>query len=323
MSRFEAVVTDYSFPTLEAEERILAEAGCALKKGQCKTEAEVLELAREADVVMAQWAPVTASVIKNLSRCKAIVRYGIGVDNVDLATARAKGIPVCNVPDYGIDEVADHAVSLALSLGRQLGTLDRRTREGVWKLAPVSPMPAFREMLFATAGLGRIARSVLERARPFGFRLAAYDPYVADEVFVQMGVRKLTPEEIFAEADILSLHLPLMETTKHFVNEARLESMKRTAIVVNTARGPLVDNAALVAALDGEAIAYAGLDVFESEPLPPDSPLLSCGKVLLTPHVAWYSESSTPKLQRLVAEEAVRALRGETLRNVVNGVSAQ
>ncbi len=317
MNSFTVVITDHGFANIECETRIIEAAGGTLEVAQCKTPEEVIEAAREADALLVQWAPVTAKVIEALENCKIIVRYGIGVDNVDLVAAKAKGIPVCNVPDYGIDEVADHAVSLAVSLARQLVPIDKRFRSGIWKMAPVSPMPAFREMTFATAGFGRIGRAVLERARGFKFKLAAYDPFVEAGEMAELGVAKLSLDELFAQSDILSLHLPLTDETQHIVNAARLEQMKSHAILVNTARGALIDTLALASALREKVIGYAGLDVYEDEPLQKDHPLLACQNALLTSHVAWYSESSVPLLQRLAAEEVVRGVQNEPLRNQV------
>jgi D-3-phosphoglycerate dehydrogenase len=225
---------------------------------------------------------------------------------------------VCNVPDYCIDEVADHSVGMALSLGRQLSQTDAVVRKGVWKILPPSPFRAFREMTFATAGFGRIARAVLARACPFGFKLAAYDPFVDESHFVAAGIRKLSSEELFREADILSLHLPLTTETKHFINGKSLALMKGEAIVVNTARGRLIDTTALAEALATGKIAGAGIDVFEDEPLPADHPLRQAPNTLLTSHTAWYSGGSVPELQRKTAEEAVRGLTNRPLQNVVN-----
>jgi D-3-phosphoglycerate dehydrogenase len=219
------------------------------------------------------------------------------------------------VPDYCIDEVADHTVALALAHARQLIQIDMRTRAGVWKIIPDKPMPSFSEMTFATAGYGRIARAVLDRARAFGFKLAAYDPYVAPP---SDRVAPLSLDELFLQADILSLHVPLTPETKHLVNAVRLAQMKPTAILVNTARGGLIDTTALAQALQAGTIAAAGVDVFESEPLEENHPLRKCPNVLLTSHVSWLSEQSVPKLQLLAAQEAVRALKGEPLRNQVN-----
>lgn len=318
MSKPRVVITDHGFPNLRHEEEVIAAAGGDLVVTHCKTPAEVLAAAREADALLVQWAPVPAAVIDALERCRIIVRYGIGVDNVDLAAAKARGIPVCNVPDYGVHEVAEHAVSLGLALARQLPAIDARVRAGTWKITPDRPMPSLRETTFATAGFGRIARTAHAMMGGFGGKRVAYDPYVAAEAMAAEGVTKVELDELFAQADILSLHLPLTTETKHFVNADRLTAMKSTAIVVNTARGPLIDTVALAAALQGGGIAGAGIDVFEQEPMPADHPLRSAPRALLTSHVAWYSESSIPRLQRLAAEEVARFLQGEPLKNQVN-----
>ena len=320
MPRPRVVITDHGYPHVETERELVEAAGGELVVAQCKTPAEVIAAAADADALLVQWAPITAEVIAALRRCRLIVRYGIGVDGVDLAAAKAKGIAVCNVPDYGVDEVADHAIALALALARQLPMIDRRVRQdpAAWTNLPPRPMPALREMTFATAGFGRIGRAVLRRAKAFGFRLAAWDPYVGDEDFGAAGVARLSEDELFQQADVLSLHIPLMAQTRHFVRARRLGQMKPTAVLVNTARGGLVDTFALADALRVGVIAAAGLDVFEPEPLPADHPIRGCENALLTSHVAWYSDSSVPRLQRLAAEEIARGLRGEPLRCQVN-----
>jgi D-3-phosphoglycerate dehydrogenase len=311
-------ITDYGFANVEAERRLVEAAGGELRTGQCKTPAEVLALCAEADVVIAQWAPLNAEVIAGLKNCRGLVRYGIGVDTIDLQAAAAAGIPVANVPDYCIDEVADHTLALALSLGRQLDATDSRVRGGEWSITPPSKtMPALRKMTFATAGFGRIARAVLSRASVFGCRLAAYDPFVPSEVFEKAGVARLGVDELFAEADILSLNLPLTKDTRHFANAARLDRMKPHAVLVNTARGGLIDTHALAAALEKGRPFVAGLDVFEAEPLEADHPLRKAPNTLLTSHTAWFSADSVGELQRLAAEEAARRLRGEDFKNPV------
>jgi D-3-phosphoglycerate dehydrogenase len=316
-ARFKVVVTDHGFPNLDQEHKIL-DGDCELIAANCKTADEVARAAADADALLVQWAPVNAAVIAKLNRCKIIVRYGIGVDNVDLQAAKTRGIPVCNVPDYCIAEVADHTLALALALARQLPMIDRRVRAGTWKIVPDKPMPAFQEMIFATAGFGRIAQAVLDRAGAFGFQLAAFDPYLKEDFFRERGVRPLSLDELFSQADVLSLHSPLTPETRHLVNAARLQCMKPTAIVINTARGGLVDNLALAQALQAGTIAAAGLDVFETEPLSADHPLRQCDNALLTSHVAWFSQNSVPKLQQLAAREVLRGLKGEALQNQVN-----
>jgi D-3-phosphoglycerate dehydrogenase len=318
MTLLRVLITDHGFPNLRHEEAAFRAAGFELAVAQCKTADDVIAAAREADALLVQWAPVNAAVIAALTRCRVIVRYGIGVDNVDLAAAKAKGIPVCNVPDYGVGEVAGHAMALGLALARQLPQLDARLRAGTWKITPDRPMPALGEMTFATAGFGRIARAAHVMMAGFGGPRIAYDPFVPAAVMAEAGVEKVELDALIARSDLLSLHLPLTPETRHFINAARLAVMKPTAIIVNTARGPLIDTVALAVALQAGTIAGAGVDVFENEPLPADHPLRTAPRALLTSHVAWYSESSIPRLQQLAAEEVVRGLRGEPLKNQVN-----
>lgn len=312
------VLTDHGFASIEQEKSLLAAAGCELVVLQSKDPEKLALACADADALLVQWAPINAAVIAALRHCKVIVRYGIGVDNVDLKAAGARGIPVCNVPDYCIAEVADHALALALSLARQIPQTDAAVRSGTWKIIPPSPFPSFRSTTFATAGFGRIARAVLERARGFGFRLAAYDPFVPANAFAEAGVRRLELDALWRESGIVSLHLPLNPETRHMVGEASLSRMRNDAIVINTARGGLIDTRALARALVDKRIAGAGLDVFETEPLEADHPLRQAPNVLLTSHTAWYSAGSVPELQRKSAEAVVRAIRGEALVNVVN-----
>jgi D-3-phosphoglycerate dehydrogenase len=311
-------ISDYGFANVDTERKIIEAAGGELLTGQCKTPAQVVELCADADVVIAQWAPINAEVIAGLKNCRGLVRYGIGVDNIDLKAAAAAGIPVANVPDYCIDEVADHTLSLALSLVRQLGSTDARVRAEEWSITPpAKTMPALRRMTFATAGFGRIARAVLARAMAFGCKPAAYDPYVPAEVFQKAGVERLGVEGLFAKADILSLNLPLTENTRHFANAERLATMKSHAILVNTARGGLIYTHALAGALSNGTPLAAGLDVFETEPLEAGHPLRQAPNALLTSHTAWFSADSVGELQRLAAEEAARRLRSESFKNSI------
>lgn len=307
-------VTDYGFTNLNPEINLLKTNGFELSSGQCTTEDEVIAGAAGAQALLVQWAPVTDRVMATLKDCKVIVRYGIGVDNIDLEAAKKYSIPVCNVPDYCINEVADHTISLALALARQLATTQNRLKSGIWKIVPPRPMPAFRDMLFATIGYGRIARAVLERTRPFGFIAGAYDPFVTEERMQQDRVKYLQLNELLETADIVSLHLPYSPSTHHIINSHTIGQMKNGAILINTSRGALVDTLALADATKQGKI-VAGLDVFETEPLPVTHPLMNCDEVILTSHTAWYSERSVPELQHRAAEEVLRALQGQPLKN--------
>ncbi len=309
------VITDYGFPTITIEREIIETAGGQLAAFQCKTEEEVIAAAKEADAILVQWAPLTQAVLQQLQHCKVIVRYGIGIDNIDLDAARSRGIMVCNVPDYCIDEVADHTFALAMSLARQLPTIDPLVRQGVWKIVPPRPMPASRQMTFVTIGCGRIARAVLDRARACKFHLATYDPYLPAGTKLPPDVQILDMDEALKTGDIVSLHLPLTEATRHLLNRKALSKMKPTSLLLNTSRGGLVNTVELAAALNRGQIAGAALDVFEQEPLDAAHPLMKCTNVLLTSHVSWYSELSQPQLQRMAADEAVRAVKDEPVRN--------
>ncbi len=313
MSRPLVVITDHGFKGLRHEEAIIG-TSVDLRVHQCRTEDDVIKAGAAAVALLVQWAPITARVIANLEQCRVIVRYGIGVDNVDVEAARRKGITVCNVPDYGVNEVADHAVTLAITLARQVPFYDRDLQAGGWAPTARLEMPDFDQMVFGTFGFGRIARKVLERVRAFGFRLIAHDPLVDAATMRTLGVEKVQQDDLFAAADILSLHCPLTPETRHVVNARRLALMKPQAVLVNTARGALVDTSALVEALHDNRIGFAGLDVFEEEPLPPQHPLRGAPRTVLTPHVAWYSTGSLDRLQRLAAEEIKRSLDGQPLR---------
>ncbi|MCZ6673611.1 MAG: C-terminal binding protein [Verrucomicrobia bacterium] len=316
--KFKIVYTDHGFESIEIERGIIESANGNLIIAQCKTAEDVIEATADADALLVQWAPVTADVIDALRQCRVIVRMGIGFDNVDIEAARQKEIPVCNVPDYCINEVADHTLAMALSLARQLHITDRRVRDGSWNIIPAGKMPAFHEMTFATVGFGRIARAVHQRARHFSFKLVAYDKFVSSESMLEQGVSFLNLDNLFEHGDIISLHCQLTDETAHLVNAARLQRMKPSSILINTARGLLVDTVALAKALKSGDIAAAGVDVFETEPLPEKHPIRSCGNALLTSHTAWYSESSVPELQKNAAEELVRGLQEKPLQNQVN-----
>jgi D-3-phosphoglycerate dehydrogenase len=316
-SKLKVAVTDYGFASLDSERSVIESAGGELMTFQCRSEAEVVEAAWDADAILVQWAPITASVINQLSRCKVIVRYGIGVDNVDLDAARQRGITVCNVPDYCIDEVADHTLALALALIRQIPATSGALRHGLWKPVPPLSMPAPKQLTFATVGYGRTARAVLDRARSFKFNLATYDPYLSGHSNIPKDVDVTDLETVLTTADVISLHVPLTGETAHMIDASALSKMRSGAFLINTARGGLVDTVALARVLQAGQIGGAGLDVFEVEPLPPDHPLLACENVILTPHIAWYSRLSVETLQRMAAEEAVRALVGEEVRSKV------
>lgn len=321
MSSPSVFITDHGFPSVAPEEETLAAIGARLSVGQCRTPEEVAVGGREADALLVDSAPITAEVIEQLERCRVIVRYGHHVDNIDLGAARRRRIAVCHLPDHGIDERAEHVVALALALVRQLPRLDRRLRAGTWKTTPDRPMPALRDCTFGTAGFDPVARRAHELMRGFGCRLIACQPTALDELALA-GVEPVSRDELFARADILSLHLPLIHATRHFVNARHLAHMRPHAVVINTSSGGLVDTRALAVALCNHTIAAAGLDSFEAEPLERFHPILACPTALLSSRVASYSERSAAGVQREAAEEVLRALRGEALHHALPAVTA-
>ncbi|MDH3251924.1 MAG: C-terminal binding protein [Ignavibacteria bacterium] len=304
----QVVITDWGFPSLEPERSVFAGKDVEILEYQCKTEEEVARVVRDADVVMTQWAPVKALAIGAMRRCKGIVRYGIGLDNVDLRSAKEHGIPVRNVPDYCLDEVADHTMALMLALQRQVVRVDRLVRAGVWKITPPDSLPPLRKSVLGLVGFGRIGQLVAERARAFGMTIVAYDPLVDEKVFARNGAHGSTLEELFGTSDVISLHLPLTEETRHMINAQTLARMKSTALLVNTSRGGLIDSEALAAAVEKKTIAGAALDVFEQEPLPGDHALRQQENIVITSHIAWYSNQSIVELQRRAALAAAELL---------------
>jgi len=304
MSQLNIVITDTGFPDIEVEARVLAPLNAAVTVGQCRTEDEVLALARNADALMVQWAPITRRVIEQLARCRIISRYGVGVDMIDLDAAREHGIPVANVPDFCIEEVAAHTLSFLLALSRKILPQDRVMRQGSWKvLDAIRPVHRLKGQTLGLVGVGRIGGRVSELAAPLGMRILGYD--VAPPANLA-GVRFADFETVVRESDFLSLHCPLIRETRRLMNSAVLARMKPSAFLINVSRGGVVDTQALVEALAGRQIAGAAIDVFEEEPLPADHPLRKMENVILTPHTAAYSE------------EAVAQLRRDTARNVLD-----
>lgn len=320
MSKYIVAVTDSGFPDIAQERAILEPLGFEFVTGQCKTAQEVVALCKDADAILTQWSPMNEEAIAGLDRCKVIVRYGIGVDNVDLDAAKQKGIPVVNVPDYAIQEVADHALSLMLAIVRKIPQIVQRVREGIWEIAPCRPIIGLQGKTIGVAGFGNIAKAVLQRAKAFGMRAVGYDPFVDESVFAQHGVEKVDWDGLLAQSDIISVHMPLTKDTKHIFNAAAFHAMKSSSFIVNTSRGGTIDTDALCAALQEGQIAGAALDVLEQEPIASDSPLLRLDQCIVTSHCAWYSESSMLRLQEYAALEIKRLFTGETLRHVVNGV---
>jgi D-3-phosphoglycerate dehydrogenase len=317
------VVTDYTFPTLDIEQSILAPLGCQLVPAQCKTVERLIPLVRDADVVITQFAPLRPQVIAAMERARAIVRYGIGVDNIDLDAAREHRIPVCNVSDYCIDEVADHTLAFILAATRQILPNCQYVRQGHWGLAvDMDQMRALRDLAVGIIGLGRIGREVAGRLAAFKCRRLGHDPGLSAEQIRQAGCEPLGLPDLLAGSDVVTLHCPSTARTRGMIGPAALERMKPRAILVNVARGDLVDTQALIAALRSGRLAAAALDVCNPEPIDADSPLLQMENVILASHLASVSTKAVRTLRETTAQIAARALRGQPLVNIVNGVAA-
>ncbi len=313
-------VTDYTFPSLEIESAALEPLGVQLVAGQCKSPAALIPLVREADAVITQFAPVNAEVVAAMQRARVVVRYGIGVDNVDLEAARARGIPVCNVPDYCIDEVADHTLAFILATTRQVVPNTLHIRSGKWGLAtPLDELRTLRDQTVGIVGFGRIGREVAARLAPFKCRRLVFDPVVPADVIQSAGCQAATFDEVLTQSDIVMLHCPSTSQTRKLLSATSIGRMKQGAIVVNLARGDLIDTPALVAALQSGQIAAAALDVCDPEPIPADSPLRSLPNVIVSSHIASASPKAVRTLRETAARLAALALRGEPLPNVVNG----
>jgi D-3-phosphoglycerate dehydrogenase len=277
------------------------------------TEENVILEAKDADAILVREAPITAKVIQALQRCKIIARYGVGVDNVDLGVAKERKIYVSNVPDYGTEEVSDHAVSLLLACIRGLLVRDRSLRQDIWEADINDPIYRTTGKNLGIIGYGRIGRVFHRKWKGFlPERVLVYDPYVSEDIIREKGAEKTDLDIVLSESDYISIHAALTHETRHMVNESALNKMKNTAILINTARGPIVEQKALIKALQEELILAAGLDVFEGEPIARDNPLIEMPSVVLTGHVAWYSKDSIRTLQSRAAEEVLRVLTGKT-----------
>jgi D-3-phosphoglycerate dehydrogenase len=314
-------ITDWAFTDLQIEKDLLQSNRVELISHQCKTEEELIALVSEADAVITQFAKVNAQVIGSMKKAKVIVRYGIGVDNVDLAAARSRNIPVCNVPDYCIEEVADHTLAFILATTRQVVPNTNHLHAGKWGLAvPLSALQALKELTVGVVGFGRIGREVVGRLLAFKCRVLVFDPVVPASDIARNGAKAASLDELLAQSDIVTPHCPSNEKTRKLFNRETFAKFKRGATFINVGRGDLADSAALVAALQSGQLGAAALDVFDPEPIPADSPILKMSNVILSAHIASATPSAAKRLRETAARLAVLAVTGQPLPNIVNGV---
>ena len=306
-----AVVLDAGYDDHAIEAGILAPFGLEVVERACHGDVTaVIAAVAGAQAVLVRESPVPAAAMDAMPGCRAIVRYGVGVDNIDLAAAAGRGIKVANVPDYGIEEVSDHALALLLAVERRIVSRDWAVRAGGWNISRREPMRRLSELTLGIIGHGRIGQAFHRKAAAFGFaRVLVHDPGAADGCLL---------DDLLAGSDIVSLHLPLTPATAGLIGAERIARMKPGASLINTARGGLVDEAALAGALAAGRLRGAGIDVFAAEPPARDNPLLSLPQVVLSDHTGWYSEASVADLQRKAAEEVARILSGRSPRHWVN-----
>jgi D-3-phosphoglycerate dehydrogenase len=315
---FKVTVADSVFPDLDPAREVLSLVGATLDLAPEPTPEAILRLARDADALLVTYATITGEMIRQFTRCRVISRFGIGVDNVDVPEATKKGIVVTKVPDYCIDEVSDHTMALLLAVVRKVPFINAQVHDGTWKMPNVVPIHRLRESVLGLVGFGRIPQLVAPKAQAFGMKVIAFDPYVGRDAFARAGVEAVDFPTLLRTSDYVSIHSPLVPETRNLFNAEAFRQMKRTAYLVNTARGPIVDEAALAAALDSAQIAGAALDVMTQEPPPNTSPLLGRSNVIITPHTSFYSEESLVELQTKAAQEVVAVLTGNVPRNPVN-----
>jgi D-3-phosphoglycerate dehydrogenase / 2-oxoglutarate reductase len=322
MSAYLVVVSDSVFPTLDPARAVLSTIGAELQVAREPTPEAIVRAATAADALLVTYAKITAEMIRQMTRCRIISRFGIGVDNVDIPAATGRGIVVTKVPDYCIDEVSDHALALLLALVRKIPFSNAQVHAGKWAMSAVVPIHRLRGSILGLVGFGRIPQLVAPKAKAFGVRVVAFDPFVPPEVFTRADVERVDFSQLLNISDYVSIHSPLLPETRDLFNDEAFRQMKPTAYLINTARGPIVDEAALARALDAGELAGAALDVMPQEP-PVDSPLLGRDNVILTPHTSFYSEESLVDLQVKAAEEVVRVLGGQAPRNPVNPEAVQ
>ncbi|HOJ20716.1 MAG TPA: C-terminal binding protein [Armatimonadota bacterium] len=318
------VITDYIEPDLKWEEKELAKRGFPFTYHQLKFAPveQVIEATRDADVVVVNMVKITREVIAAWEKCRLVIRHGVGYDNVDVDALTEKGIPLCYIPDYCAEEVAEQAIALIFACARRIPAsrkvLEESSARGQWDFTDVIPIYRMAGRTLGILGCGRIGSYVYRKLQSFGFNFLICDPYLSEERRRELGVELVDKETLFRESDFITLHAPLNDETRRIVNAETLAMMKPTAYVINTARGPLVDHQALADALRNGTIAGAAIDVFDKEPPETDYPLFGLPNAILTPHLAWYSEDAAWRIREIILLEIDRFAAGQPPRYCVN-----
>jgi D-3-phosphoglycerate dehydrogenase / 2-oxoglutarate reductase len=303
-------VTDSVFPSLDPAKAALAHLDPEMRMAKSTAAPDILSVARDADAILVTYAKLPGELLGELTRCRVIGRFGLGVDNIDIKAAAELGIVVTYVPDYCMHEVSDHAMALLLALNRKIPFSNSLVQAGRWEMPAVAPLRRLAGQVLGLIGFGNIPRALAPKAKAFGLEVIAHDPYAAAETFAAAAVEPVSLEALFARADIVSVHAPLTPATRGLLNADAFARMKKGALVINTARGPLIDEPALIAALDSGHLGGAALDVVATEPLAKESALLGRANVILTPHTAFYSVDALNELQTKCATDVANVLSG-------------
>jgi D-3-phosphoglycerate dehydrogenase / 2-oxoglutarate reductase len=304
-------VTDSPFPSLDPAKAALARIDPELRLAKSASADDILAVARDADAILVTYAKLAGDLLRQLTRCKAIGRFGLGVDNIDIPAAVERGITVTYVPDYCMQEVSDHAMALLLALARKIPVSNALVQAGRWDMPALVPIHRLAGRVLGLVGFGNIPRALTPKAKAFGLRVVAHDPYVPQHVVTAAGVERVSFDRLLEISDFVSIHAPLLPTTRGLFNAQVFQKMKKRAWLINTARGPLVDEDALVSALDAGHLGGAALDVVAVEPLAKESRLIGRDNVVLTPHTAFYSVEALNELQTKCAADVARVLSGE------------
>jgi len=311
MPRTVIAIADSPFPSLDPAKKELQRLDPEYRMAKSPAADDIVAVARDADAILVTYAKLPGALLRQLKRCKAIGRFGLGVDNIDLPAAKELGIAVNYVPDYCLREVSDQTMALLLALARKVPLANKLVQSGRWELAPLVPLRRIEGRVLGLVGFGNIPRRVAPKAKAFGLHVLTYDPYVDSAAAAAAGVECVSFDDLLARSDFVSLHAPLQPATRGMMNAKTFAKMKKGAVLINTARGPVIDEAALVAALDSGQLGGAALDVAATEPPPQDWPLLHRDNVIVTPHTAYYSVEALEELQSKCAADLARVLSGE------------
>ena len=316
-SKFKVLITDPYHQNFHIEKEILATINAVVKVGHCKTEEDVIRLGSEMDGLLVSYIPIGKKVIENLHKCKVIVKYAVGVDNIDLEAATLKKIFVINVPRYCVEEVSTHTVALLLNLIRKISKYDQSVKRGCWDPLVGDPIFRLENRVLGIIGFGNIGKRVAEKFRPFKFSIIVYDPLVNDKIISKYGAKKVELETLLRQSDYISLHCPLNKYTKHLIDFEEIEIMKKGVFIINTSRGEVINQMALYKALQDGKIAGAALDVLEKDP-PSLVDIINADNIIYTPHIAWNSVEAEIELRKSAAQEVKRVLEGKKPLNLVN-----